>query len=105
MNVDVVLRITSVSLFKLWSGAVRSSSFQRERERITAALASQEILPLDEQAAYTAGTCGGKLRQQGTPLEAEDVLIAGIALIHEEAVLTRNEQHFSRVPDLEVETY
>ncbi len=38
-------------------------------------------------------------------IDPEDTLIAGIALINNETVLTKNVEHFSRIRDLKIETY
>lgn len=38
-------------------------------------------------------------------IDPEDAMIAGIALINDESVLTRNVEHFSRIRDLKIETY
>lgn len=38
-------------------------------------------------------------------IDPEDAMIAGIALINDESVLTKNVEHFSRIRDLKIETY
>ncbi len=38
-------------------------------------------------------------------IDPEDAMIAGIALINNESVLTKNVEHFSRIRDLKIETY
>lgn len=38
-------------------------------------------------------------------IDPEDAMIAGIALINNETVLTKNVEHFSRIRDLKIETY
>lgn len=43
------------------------------------------------------------LRRQGKPLEDADILIAATALAYE--LVTDNERHFQRVPNLEVENW
>ncbi len=60
------------------------------------------ILPLDSSAALEAGSIDLELRRSGTPLDAGDLLIAGIARANNLAVITRNVRHFERVGGLAV---
>jgi predicted nucleic acid-binding protein len=39
------------------------------------------------------------------PIDPEDSMIAAIALVNGETLLTKNAERFSRVPDLKVEQY
>ena len=45
------------------------------------------------------------LRRKGRPIPTNDLWIAATALAHRMPVVTRNVEHFRRVPHLEVETY
>jgi tRNA(fMet)-specific endonuclease VapC len=60
------------------------------------------ILPLDTRAALEAAVIDTELRQRGTPLDAGDLLIAGIARASNLGIITRNVRYFSRIPRLEV---
>ena len=62
-------------------------------------------LPLDSVSASIAGKIHGHLISEGQMIDSEDSMIAGIAIKHNEAVLTRNTDHFEWIPDLQVETY
>jgi tRNA(fMet)-specific endonuclease VapC len=46
-----------------------------------------------------------ELRRRGEPLEDADILIAATALAHDLVLVTDNEQHFRRIPRLEVENW
>jgi predicted nucleic acid-binding protein len=63
------------------------------------------ILGLDAECAAKAGEVQGKLIRKGKMINPEDAMIAGIALINNETVLTKNVEHFSRIRDLKIETY
>jgi len=60
------------------------------------------VLPLDSQAALEAASIDVELRRSGTPLDAGDLLIAGIARFNNLALITRNVRHFARIEGLEV---
>lgn len=60
------------------------------------------ILPLDTRSALEASLIDTELRRRGTPLDAGDLLIAGVARANGLAVITRNVRHFARIERLEV---
>lgn len=90
------LATTTVTAFELRSGA-RS---QRESEVVETLLGALEVLPFDAGAAARAAGVRTKLEADGTPIGMADYLIAGICLARSAILLTRNRQHFERVPDL-----
>ena len=99
------LFVSSVSLFELWSGIAQSDHPDKEKQRVKAVLASQLVLDLTKESAEEAGMINGTLWKNGTPIDPEDSMIAGIAKQYEEKVLTRNIRHFSKVKDLMIERY
>ena len=63
------------------------------------------IIPFDKQAAERGGEIDGSLIKAGNKIGIIDSMIAGIALIRKEKILTRNVKDFSRVKGLEIDTY
>ena len=59
-------------------------------------------LPFDDEAAAHYGVIRAQLRRAGTPIGANDMMIAGIALARDVAVVTGNGREFRRVPGLRV---
>ena len=45
------------------------------------------------------------MERSGTPIGDADLRIAAIALSHHLKVVTGNERHFQRVPELEIENW
>ncbi len=97
--------VTAPSVFELFSGVSQCSKPAQECERIHRILQDQVHWELDEVSAERGGLLHGELIKQGKEIAMADAMIAGIALQHNEPVLTRNVKHFSRVPSLKVETY
>ena len=59
-------------------------------------------LPFDDRAADQYGVVRATLEQAGTPIGANDLLIASIALAHDCLLVTRNSREFERVVGLRV---
>lgn len=97
--------VSAISVMQLHHGIERSSRPRAERERVTETLASLLTYPVDGSVAAQAGTIDGRLTSEGERIGASDVLIGATALDRDEPVLTRNTEHFERIPGLEVETY
>lgn len=90
------LATTAISVFELWSGA-RSAEEHDKIERLLQALT---ILQVDEAAAGEAARVRRDLESKGTPIGTADYLIAGVCLVRGGLLLTRNREHFERVPGL-----
>ena len=99
------VRIPTPALFELWRGVHLAAGSFAEASRVARALASYGTAPLDSTAAARGGEVDAILIRGGTPIDPEDAMIAGIALVRGDAVLTRSVRHFSRVSGLKVETY
>ncbi|MCY3912228.1 MAG: PIN domain-containing protein [Chloroflexi bacterium] len=63
------------------------------------------VVPFDAAAARRYGEIRSELEQRGTPVGDADLRIAAIALARGLTVVTGNERHFRRVPDLSVENW
>ena len=63
-----------------------------------------DIFPLDEDVCRLFGVERGRLRSVGTMIGDFDLLIGCSAKFHVLTVLTNNLRHFTRIPDLGVES-
>lgn len=72
----------------------------REREQLEQFLQSATVLPLEKESALLAGQVNASLIKAGEPIGDLDVLIGCIAVSHDEPLLARNADHFSRIPSL-----
>ncbi len=97
---------SSVTLGELLYGALRSSRAAALLERIEAVMPAElPVLPFDAAAARRYGELRAELEARGTPIGDADIRIASIALSRGLKVVTGNERHFRRVPDLVVENW
>jgi predicted nucleic acid-binding protein len=100
-----VLWVPTPAVFELWEGVERADRPEREREKVEEILDAYTVLAFENRHAARAGTLSGKLVRRGDMIDPIDAEIAGVAMEERLAVLTRNEKHFGRVPDLAIETY
>ena len=85
-------------------GAMKSGS-RKLADRVDLILSAVEILSLEAPADHHYGKLRHHLTSQGTPIGANDMLIAAHALSVGLTVITANTGEFSRVPGLNVENW
>jgi len=97
--------ISAPSIFEVFVGISLTEKTSSEKKRIMDVLESWGTLVLDSECAALGGRIHGQLIEEGQMIDPEDSMIAGIVIINNETLLTRNDKHFSRVPGLKIETY
>ena len=98
------VRIPSPVIFELWEGIERSGSSLKEEDRVLKVLNSFLNVSLDKRHAKASGRRSGELVRKGEMLDPIDVLIAGIASVEGEPLVTRDE-HFERIDGVVLEKY
>ncbi len=96
---------TRVNIAELLVGAHRSADLLTELGRIQRAVGRLTVLDFNATAAFRFAQVLAGLLDRGTPIGDMDVLIASIALCHDEPIVTGNVRHFSAVPGLRVIPY
>jgi predicted nucleic acid-binding protein len=88
---------STVTVFELYTGV----KTEQHRQSVRNVLRFLEgILPIDIQAAETAGEIASRLLLKNQRIGEIDSLIAGVCLNHGMPIITRNVKHFQRVPNL-----
>ena len=96
---------TSVNVFELYIGAIRSAN-PRRTARLDALLKDMRILFLGRNEAEEAASILVELMNKGKPVEMRDALIAGCMLRNAyRSILTRNVEDFSRIRKVDVIKY
>ena len=85
-------------------GAAKRGS-RRLLEQLEAILGALEVLPLQSPADRIYGRVRVVLEAAGTPIGANDLLIASQALALDRAIVTANMRVFARVPGLRMENW
>ncbi len=103
---DEELCSTEVNYAELLTGVfLRKEISEKELQAAQGFFFSIRVLPLEHEGAYRAAQIAGGLSRQGSTINFNDCLIAGICLANNCSILTGNTKHFSRVKDMRVETY
>ncbi len=98
-------KTTTINAFELYYGAWRSSKPKENIIEINSLLKSLSILDVDIAAAQKAAEIHGVLKNSGSSLELEDVLIAGIVISRNEELVTNNIKHFKRITGLKCRSW
>lgn len=83
----------------------RKKGSTRLEERVEAILAVLEVLPLDQPADAVYAELRCNLERAGTPIGANDLLIAAQAIASDLVLVTDNPREFGRVDQLRWENW
>lgn len=99
------LCVSSITLAELEYGVERSSFPEKNRLALAMFLAGITVLPFDHAAAAEYGRIRARLEKAGTPIGANDLLIAAHARSLGLPIVTNNVREFLRVEGLTVENW
>jgi tRNA(fMet)-specific endonuclease VapC len=99
------IAVCSIVKAELFYGANRSNNSQRTLANQQQFLNLFVSLPFDDEAATIYGRIRAYLATQGTPIGANDLQIAAIAIVHNLILVTHNTREFNRVPGLRWEDW
>jgi predicted nucleic acid-binding protein len=93
------------TLFELFAGVALSRKPIEEKSKITTILSSLAQLSLDSPSASAGGLIHGERAKARQAIDPEDAMIAGIARVSQDKVLTRNLKHFAGIEGVAIESY
>jgi len=102
---DEPIAVATTTLQEFYRGLATVELSAAEKRRVADVVKGRPILPLDARAAERAGQIDAELWARGEPIDPEDAAVAGIALSHDEVLVTRRVREFSRVPGLRLRPY
>ena len=100
---DIVL--CSVVKAELLYGARRSARIEFNLKRLEHFSAPLQSLPFDESCVHDYGLIRADLTAKGTPIGANDLMIAAITRAHDLILVTHNTGEFNRVAGLWIEDW
>lgn len=99
------LFVTSITVGELTHGVFKSSNPEKNLVRINLLLAEMVVLPFDTTAGSKFGHLKAELEKAGIRLADLDLQIAAIALTLNASLITHNQKHFQRIPNLVLEDW
>lgn len=99
------IAVTSISIFELFVGIGLSIKQDQERYKIARVLNGLSIISFDEDSAREAGRIFAQKRRNGSTIDPEDSMIAGICAKRNEILITRNLKHFSDIENVKIDSY
>ena len=99
------LCVSVVTLAELEYGVFNSSNPERNQLALTLFLANVDLIPFGDDAAVEYGRIRADLRRKGTPIGANDLLIAAHAKSLGMTLVTNSTREFARVEGLALEDW
>ena len=96
---------TAINTFEVFYGAYKSQMKSQNLKEADKLLAKLEIVPLELSSSRKAAEISGKLSEKGQPIDYRDAMIAGIAVVNDMTLVTRNSDHFHRVKELKLQPW
>ena len=97
--------ISSFVLAELWYGVELSEKKEENKTALNNFLQYVTVLDWPDLAGEKYGNIRARLRQKGTPIGANDLLIAAHALALDAVLVSDNTREFLRVPGLKLENW
>ena len=99
------LCVSVITLAELEYGVFNSSNPERNQLALTLFLANIEVVPFDDDAAVEYGRIRADLKRKGTPIGANDLMIAAHAKSLGATLVTNNTREFERIEGLMLEDW
>jgi predicted nucleic acid-binding protein len=103
--INEVLAVTAITVAELTHGVWRSSRASQNLAALDKLLTAFVVLSFDESAARQFGALKANLEQSGNIVADLDLQIASIAISRSLPLVTHNQQHFNRMPNLQLEDW
>jgi len=100
-----LVRLSSVVKGELLYGARKSTRMADNLRLLESFFDTVASLPFDDRCAEEYGLLRNELDRAGTPIGANDLLIAATARSHRAILVTHNVREFSHVAELQIEDW
>lgn len=99
------LRVPAPALARFWEALERSRAPPRDVLRVRAVLERAASAPFTAAHAVEAGRVLARSAREGAPLDPFDAMVAAMALVDGEALVSRNAGELGRVEGLRLRAY
>ena len=98
------INLSIVTYYEILSG-LKHRDAQKQLSLFLDFAAQNIILPLTVQSVTLSADVYAKLRQDRTPVDDIDLLIAGVAVANNLILVTHNQRHFNRIEALKLQDW
>lgn len=98
------VEISIITYYEITSGLLAKKAI-RQLQVFEQFADENRIIPLTEKSSKISAELYASLREKGNPIDDIDLLIAGVAIENEMILVTNNEKHFGRIPNLKIENW
>ena len=99
-----LIEISIITYYEIFSGLLASNGFKK-LEIFESFTNENMVIPLTEESCKISAKLYSNLKNKGNIIDDIDLLIAGIAIENEMTLVTNNEKHFNRIPNLNIENW
>ena len=96
--------VSIITYYEIMSGLLAKKA-NKQIETFEQFVSENTIVPLTEKSSKISAEIYSLLRETGKTLDDIDLLIAGIAIENDYTLITNNEKHFGRIPNLIVKNW
>jgi tRNA(fMet)-specific endonuclease VapC len=97
-------QFTIITRYEVLRGLKAKNAF-KQLENFDRLCAVSTILPLTDAAIVEAADIYAHLKNRGDLIMDADILIAASAIVRGMKIVTNNERHFQRIPNIQVENW
>ena len=91
---------TAITAYELLAGVEYMQG--KDRARVEDIINGIDVLPFSKESSRESAKISAELRRSGKQIGMADMLIAGICILSNSCLLTKNVEHFRRIKNLEV---
>jgi tRNA(fMet)-specific endonuclease VapC len=96
--------ISIITYFEILSGLLVNDS-RSQLKKFETFCNSNNVINISIDSVAISSRIVAHLHKKGTLLDNQDILIAGIALENNLVMVTNNEKHFTRIPDIAIDNW
>ena len=104
LQVYDLLEISLLTYYEITSGLLAKNAL-KQLSIFDDFVVGNIVIPVTEKSARISSELYSVLRQNGNIVDDIDLLIAGVAIENDMILVTNNENHFSRIPGLNIQNW
>lgn len=99
------IKIASVVKAELLFGAKKSQNQKKNRQKIDTFLSPFKVIPFSDNETETYALIRVQLEKEGSPIGANDMLIAATVIANNGTLITNNEKEFKKINGLKTQNW